>query len=301
MIKHQLAILINYLKQNRYKQNAIVEKLNILGVKIAVSSYSVLVNLKKNEAKGKTVSIDLIKDVVEGLEEIIKSEKGVVYDKNTQTFISLDEENWKPLIIKMDDETATNTKQYIIIHEKGRLSVSSKINLVKRSQKDFVELGVRLKSFSSHFFDENEDAYKAPIINKLNEGLNFRCFMLNPRGRFAADYFMDRAKVQPEEKFAFEEMKQVLERLKVIRDNVNAQSKKGKMEIYLMNSYPYFHASVSDGDYGNGKMYVAQYLYGISRANSPVFEFTKKENPIFYKKYWNSIQKTISKAIKVED
>lgn len=301
MTKHKLIHLINHLDQSGYKQNEIVEKLNVLGIKISKSSFNIIYNLKQNEEKGKTVSLTLMKTTCDGLEKILRVEKGLFFNDSLNALCNVEDENWSASVIKTDMDSIINNHQSVTIYQRGRRPVSSKINLVERSQVDFIELGLRLRTFASHFFDENEHEYKIPIINKLKAGLNFRCYLLNPRGRFAADYFNDRAKVQRQEISAFEEMKDILERLKMIRDELNTQSTRGKMEIYLLNSYPYLHASISDGGQPNGKMFISHYMYGISRANSPVIEITRKDNPIMYKKYWESVLHTISQASKLKE
>jgi len=51
-----------------------------------------------------------------------------------------------------------------------------------------------------------------------------------------------------------------------------------------------------DGDSPNGKVMVSHYVYGLSRANCPVVEFSKQSNPALYDRYWDSLKKLAENA-----
>jgi hypothetical protein len=51
-----------------------------------------------------------------------------------------------------------------------------------------------------------------------------------------------------------------------------------------------------DGQTPAAKMMISHYIYGESRANCPVIEFTKKDNLLLYKRYRTSLQRLTSDA-----
>ncbi|MEM8909002.1 MAG: hypothetical protein AAGD05_14240, partial [Bacteroidota bacterium] len=82
---------------------------------------------------------------------------------------------------------------------------------------------------------------------------------------------------------------------------LNEQSTAGKIRLYHYNSFPYFHASVADGHLSEGRMFIAHYLYGISRANAPGLELLKSQNPRLFDKYWTSVRQLIRGAKEITD
>jgi len=65
-----------------------------------------------------------------------------------------------------------------------------------------------------------------------------------------------------------------------------------KVSLYNYATYDII-ASIADGDTERGLMYLSPYLYGVSRANSPVLEINRKDNKSIYKRYWQSVKALI--------
>ncbi|MEM9823049.1 MAG: hypothetical protein AAF985_18365, partial [Bacteroidota bacterium] len=167
------------------------------------------------------------------------------------------------------------------------------------AQHQIIEMGIRLRTFTNYFIDESEANFKKPILEKLKAGVNFHCYILTKNGRFAADYFKDRAKVQAGEEEAYKEMTLVRDKLCYILKAINEEDTKGKMHLYQYNCFPYFHATAIDLDRVFGKICITQYLYGISRANSPRFKLNQKKNMNAYGIYKKSIKSIISQSQKI--
>ena len=242
--------------------------------------------------------METLQNVAEGLMEIIESELGYIYNEAKKDFEALPAQKWKKVLIREEPaelEKVPNTSYRLFVE--GRRSVNDKIKLYKSAQKEIIELGIRLKSFSSHFTTESDDSFREPVLERLNANVNFKCYLLHPKGRFATDYFKDRAKVVKEELEKLEELPSIIEKLKQIRDDLNAHSNKGKMFLYYLNTYPYLHASVSDGDSLQGKMYVSPYLYGIRRANCPVLEIHKSKEKKLFERYWVSVKAMMNQSV----
>ena len=126
-------------------------------------------------------------------------------------------------------------------------------------------------------------------FEKLEEGVNFKCYVVDPHGGFLRRYIEDRAIVQPQELNVLEDISKTITGLRDLFIQVNRNGFKGQMELYSYNHFPYYHASISDGATERGVLYISPYLFGVSRANTPVIELTRKNNPVLYRKYWRSI------------
>ncbi len=280
-----------------YTQKEVVKKMRILGYVISESTLSNLKNTKNSE---KRVNLKTLIKAANGLEELIRHELQYSYNRDKKSFEFRPE--LRNIEIKVNEvELPTNSIKSIpyTLHYEGRRSVNEKVALYKDAQKQIIELGVRLKSFSTHFIDESDNAFKLPLVNKLREGVNLHCYVLNPRGRFATGYFQDRAKAQPEEMKNLEELPEILGRLKEIKEQLNAKSDKGKMSLFYLNTFPYIHASVIDGEEPTGKMFVSPYLFGVRRANSPVLEISKSRDRFLFNRFWFSVKKMIEHSVKI--
>lgn len=241
----------------------------------------------------KSVGVQSLKKMAEGIQDIVESELGQVYQEECNDFIFNKSADWTPVFVGEGTETqqlsTTSAPQKIYLHDLGRRVAKEKIALYQSAQKEVIEIGVRLSTFANHFTEDNASVFKDPILNMLQSGINFKCYVLNPNGRFAAPYFEDRAKVQPEEAHTLKSLEFVQEKLITIFTALNNQSTKGKMQLYIYNSFPYLHASVVDGDSPNGRMFVSHYLYKISRAEAPGMELRRQWDERLYGKYWESV------------
>jgi hypothetical protein len=123
--------------------------------------------------------------------------------------------------------------------------------------------------------------------------------MMQPTAEITKIYFADRAKVDPREITSFNEMPQILEDLKQIRDDLNALKLPGTMKIYLYDNFPYQHYLVVDGDDEHGKMLYSSYIYGEKRANCPVTEVYRYGSLDLYQRHWKSLQAIFANAIEV--
>ena len=271
-----------------YLQNTIVKKLKTLGFPISTASFNIILHRK-------TVGFRTLKKAAEGIETLILNELDRRYDADTQTFIEAKTTDWRPIAVP---EQPDATPQ-ITFHQDGRVSVKEKTDFITPAKQEVIEVGIRLNSFANYFFSQNEMAYKAHIIGLLQRGVNIKGYLLDPDSNEARLYFDDRARIQTFEKDSIHEIRKVIERFKLISAELSSLHLPGKLEIYQYKHIPYTLFFAVDGELDTGKMMVSPYLYGIRRANCPVWEFSKKDHPSLFRKYWESLRYFTENAVRI--
>ncbi len=281
-----------------YNQKELAEKLEI--VKVLVSR-STLTNIKKqliDELDTKKVAPATMRKVANGLQEIIYQEQGKRFNSQLGNFEFNPDPNWMAIVLKKDiPESEVSIKEpEVIFHGDGRRNISEKIALMQMADQEVIEIGIRMNTFANYFTSRRESEFQDYILKLLERGANFNCYILNPKGRIAYPYFKDRALAQPPEMEAFEAMPEIIEKLKGVKIKLNEAGFKGKFRLFRYNTFPYFNALVADRDFPHARMFISPYLYGVSRANSPVIEVHKRKNDKLYTKYWASVIAIIERA-----
>jgi hypothetical protein len=267
------------IEQWDYTQVALVKKMKTLGITISTASLNLIIH-------NKSAGFRTLKRAAEGISTILSSEFALSYDRDVERFVENKPESWKAQPIPESPSDAPP----ITIHPDGRVSVKEKTDFIATATQEVIEVGIRLNSFSNYFVSQNEKAYKAHIVNLLERGVNVRGYLLNPESNEARLYFEDRASIQSSEKDSIDDIKRITERLRQVSAELNGLQFPGKFEIFLYKHIPCNFFFVVDGGLSSGKMMVSPYLYGIRRANCPVLEFSKKDQPAMFRKYWESLQ-----------
>jgi hypothetical protein len=276
-----------------YGQINIVNKLTVRRYKISTAWLSSFLN---GTRPGKP---DVLMKISEGIQYLVEQELGYTYQYELQAYSTESPLGWEQKV-QPESEQEIDTLQSVKFHDDGRVPVQYKTAFFANAQHEVIEIGVRLNTFSSYFTSQNDQVYKAHIIKLLERGVNIKGYLLDPESNEARIYFHDRAKVQIKENDAIDEMKRVKENLRSLVREFAQMGLKGKFEIYEYKHIPYGNFFVVDGAEPDGKMMMANYIYGIRRAESPVWEFSKKANPPLYRKHWESVQKFIADAKKLE-
>lgn len=274
-------------------QSEIVQKCQILGFKTSESSLS-------NLANKRTVGKIALRNLAEGIRKILERERCLFFQEGEKGYVNKPDCVQKP--ISIPEETTNKDEKHpqgYIIHT-GRIDVPEKITLYQKATYEIIELGLRLRNFTNYFSSKREEAFLDPIRQKLSNGVNFKCYVLNPEGNFARRYFEDRAMIQNTEKKTLEESPQIIAELKELCHQINKEGYVGKISLFQYDHFPYFHASAIDCDTENGMMYFAPYLYGISRSNTPVIEVHQKTQKKLFKRYSDSIKAIINSKTVVQ-
>lgn len=282
-------------REKSYKQNQIINKLQTLNLGVSMASFS-------NLLKGKPVGSDVLQKTATGIQDIIKSELGLIYQTNK--FEAQNAPEWQPILIKetnLTNPTLTNEAVLpgFVFHSAGRLTIPYKTGFMQSAQSNIIEVGIRLKTFTEYFFSRNEQEYKAHIVALLARGVNMKFYMLDPNCNIASMYFADRATAQEDENESIKDMQKILIKIKKLHAEFQTQNLKGTFEVYLYKHVPTSHFFVVDGNTPNGKMLVSPYLYGLRRAECPVMEVEKSGQPVLFKKYFTSLQAIIKDAVQV--
>lgn len=276
------------IREEGYSQVDIFEKFKQLNITISKSSLN---NLCTNKSG---ISLPLLKKAGKGLELIMERDFCLAYNAGNNDFESI--QNCSPTPIILDDTLTIKPEtpsQGYTIHN-GRIDVSDKVNLFNHAHYEIIEIGIRLRSFNSYFSSKRESAFIEPIIQRLEAGVDFKCYIAEPTGGMLRKYIEDRAYKNLREKEVLEDISKTTNELRNLFIRLNRKGYKGQMKLYSYNHFPYFHASVADGETERGIMYISPYLYGISKANSPVIEVAHKEHKTLYKKYWRSVYSFIT-------
>ncbi len=292
--KHQNIINLagKYLRETHknYSQVTLVEKLELIGNKVAEST------LSKALSNNHHIGPIALETIAEGLETIMQYELCLKYNTETETFEKIpnctEEEVNEELFPKENkgQESIVDIKAY----PDGRRSITKKAQFMSAAQEEVIELGLRLRNFTYYFTDRNTKQYKSHIVKLLNKGVNLKCYTADFEEANTKIYFEDRAKFDKRELKKFNRMSEVVEELEEVIKELREQKLEGNMTLHTYTCLPHMHCLIIDGDSPEGKMLVSHYMYGIKRSEIPVIEISKKENPDLFSKYWQSAQQIIS-------
>ncbi|MEM8906213.1 MAG: hypothetical protein AAGD05_00075 [Bacteroidota bacterium] len=283
IVEHALQIL---LEQEQHTQASISQKLKVLGFEVSRATLS---NAKSGQRK---VSPKKMKQMAQGLQALLRREFCLDFVAEKQMFERLapTECQPQPIIIASPQPISKTPRSGLgyQIHE-GRPAVHQKVAFYQNAKTEIIEIGLRLRNFKNYFKDKRDSAFSLPLQQLLENGVHFKCYILNPEGNLAERYLADRALIQITEKETFKSLPKISEALQQQFLRINQAGYPGKMKLYYYDHFPYFHASVVDGAQENGHMLLAPYLYGLTRANTPVIEINRRQNPTLFKKYWRSV------------
>jgi len=275
-----------------YGQKNVINKFETLGYKLTASALSKI-------KKGGEVGPRTLSESAKHMQEVLRLELRMVYELESQDFVSQQEPDWETYIIP-EKTNASEKPSPFIIHENGRVSLQEKTKFIAEARKDVLEIGVRLNAYTNYFISHSEKAFKAHIVDLLRKGVAVKSYLLDPDTQEARIYFDDRTKVQSFEKDAISETKRNIERLKVLCLEFEAMKLAGTFEVYLYRHIPFSQILVVDSKMEGAKMMASPYLYGVRRANCPVLEFSKKDQPVLFSKYWESFQHFVAGAVRLQ-
>jgi len=287
---HQLIIQKHFdklINEEGFTQIELFQKLQLLDFNISKSSISNLRNNKPN------IKLPLLKKAMDGLSIILERECCLFYNKELDNFEKIANCRLRPINKQNTTHHTENPKQGYKIYE-GRIDLAKKVDLYNHAKEEIIEIGIRLRSFRFYFSSRRDSAFEKPLIQRLQDGVNIKCYIMDHEGAWIKRYINDRSNAQPFEQDVLKNIDQISTDLKNIFTQINSENYSGKLALYKYNHFPYYHASIADGDSERGLIYLSPYLYGVTRANSPVIEISKKKNKTLYKRYWQSIKAFIN-------
>jgi hypothetical protein len=282
------AITEMVLRLSQYTQIDLVEKLEALDVAISPAAFSNM--LKKHKA-----GMKMLTNTFAGLQKILITEKGEAYDIETGQFISTKKEQWHPEVIQ-----PKSSLKGFRFYPNGRITVEEKVKFIEHAQEEVIEVGIRLNTFSQNLTSQNSSIFKRPLINLMERGVSIRNYMIDPNSQEAMQYFEDRGRTMESERRAIDEIRRVIERLSDVTTEFNHLNLPGKFEVYKYRHFPSAFFYAVDAHLPSGKMIVAAYLYGVKRADCPVIEIHRSEQPALFMTYLKSMELFIRNAVKIE-
>ena len=180
------------------------------------------------------------------------------------------------------------------IHEEGRLSIQEKVAFMRGAASEVIELGTGLATFAHYFKSRRTPEFKEHVANLLNQDVVFKCLLLDPDSQIAE--FCSKDRKEPD---LVQKIRNSIRELKEQREEFLRQDSNMLFEIYAYNHFPYFHAVCVDPSLNHARMTVSHYMHGVTRANTPVLQFSKSANPALFSKYWVSIDKLLKDAKKL--
>lgn len=180
------------------------------------------------------------------------------------------------------------------LQEEGRLLIKEKVAFMQNVTSEVIELGTGLTTFSGYFTSRRPAEFKNHVIELLKRGVTFKCLALDPDSAIAEMYAKDR-----QEENLIQDIRNSIGELQKQREEFLKRGLKGLFEIYVYNHFPYFHAVCVDPYSDKGRMTVSHYMHGMARAEAPVMQFSKSQNPLMFNKYKIAIEKLLSYSKKL--
>lgn len=272
-------------KEKLYHQACVVEKLNFLGIQISKAAFNKIVN-------GKTVRKSTLLGVCNGIQQLVGSELGHFWRK--KGFLKTTDKSWEPTVVGrlVPESPSLMYKPGFAYHPNGRLEIAEKVAFISTAKVEVIEFGVSLNTFSNYFTSRNDEEFKAPVMKLLDDGVHFKCYMLNPNCSLALAYFSD----SPTRKIDERKIQSAMEQLGQTREEFRATKRKGAFEVFTYKHIPYNHFMAVDPATDNGKMMVSHYIFGEPKAKCPVVEIHKKQNAYLFNRYYNSLLRLVNGA-----
>ncbi len=175
--------------------------------------------------------------------------------------------------------------------EDGRLPITQKVEFMKGAGTEVIELGIGLKTFTSYFYGRKAADFKEHVIELLRQGVNLKCYLLDPKSEVAKIYAKERR-----EPHLIQEIENTIEKLHHLEEEFAALNLKGVLEIYVYDSFPCFYVMCVDPLSDNARMTASPYMPGLLRADMPVMQFSKALNSQLFSKYWIAVQEITGKS-----
>lgn len=173
------------------------------------------------------------------------------------------------------------------VNQAGRLPIDEKVSFILNANHDVLEIGIRLREFTSYFSSRNPEEFKNFVLGLLKKGVNLRCFALD------SDWALKNLPILDNEKKYYQEIPYTLNDLLTFSEEATKMNLPGSVQVFTYQHIPLFHVQCTDGDSPEGRMTVSNYLYGIKRSQCPIIQFSKESEPTMFSTYWESVQNIV--------
>lgn len=280
------------------QQKHIVQWLRGRGNRITEAALS---NFKKEFEEEKKMGIARVKKFCGLLEAYIEDYLQYEFDQETNSFIPNKNKNSYPIGLRSSSSLGHLLGKFEQVDFlSGRLLLSQKVKLIENARLEIIEVGVRLKTFTSYFESQSDAAYTNFIIDALKRGVELKCLVLNPKAEITRHYFKDRILTDFSEEKSIEIIETVVAKLKNIRTQLAKESYAGSLNVFTYSHFPHNHFFSIDRNTPQGVIIISSYLYGVKRAKCPVFIVTKQGHPALFGIYNSALDLILNDIEEIE-
>ena len=256
---------------------------------------SILSEILADKKKGSNA----LNNTSRGMKKLLRKECCLEFKNSELKYHKI--KNCEPIEINYSEDHKVGKHSSLHLHREGRLRLEDKLHFLKLAQREIIEVGVSLNTFSQHFSSRRESEFKQPIHNLIKRGVNFKCYLLDPDKNKCKIFSNDRASIIDEDQDETSKIKSAIRRLAKIQREISDANYAGNFEIYLYNHLPTNYFLGIDLDQREiAKMMTATYLFGERRAKCPILEFSRKDEPILFQTYLDSLKRIIKDAKKID-
>ncbi len=181
------------------------------------------------------------------------------------------------------------------VHEEGRIPLQDKVNFVKDATQEVIEIGTGLRTFSQFFSGQRPAEFQKYIENLVVKGVDVTLLALDPDWN-GTDFYLD---TRDEQEYKNDIVRSLAD-LKNEQRRLLKLGVRGRFEIRVYQTIPFAHIlCVDPKDEVFGRMFVSNYLPGLTRSEAPVLELSALSNPELFQKYKKVIIEVINKKSKV--
>ena len=261
-----------------YSQVELVKRFEIYRMPISAPTMS---NLRKQKER---VGIKTWKSAAQVFQQLLKDECGLEYSEEMKDFVLSDSnasiQHKQNIIFK----TLSFPRNGITFHARGRLTIQDKVKLITSAKHQVIELGIGLRTFCSYFHSRAYYEFQYHIEKTLERNVEYHCLLLDPTTQIAKVYLRDRNELG-----LIDDIKKSANKLVQLSQQFQEKDLKGQFLVSTYNHIPYNHFCVIDPEKEYGKMIISPYIFGIKRADAPVYEINRKEHEYLFDNYWKSL------------
>ena len=171
------------------------------------------------------------------------------------------------------------------IFELGRMPIHEKVDFFQNANIEVIEFGLSLSTLVGFFEQRPAHEYKKPVMELLQKGVRFRCFVLDPDSPITTIYAQDR-----KEDHLADSIRASIKKLLGLRDEFKGYGLKGAFEVKTYSHFPYCYVLLVDPQQADGRAYISHYMHATKRADTPILEIHKASNPILFEKYYKMVE-----------
>ena len=270
-----------------YSQKEVLLKITHLGFPFKDTTFN-------NVLKGRHVGPKALKQAAHFVQRAVEKELGYFWKENG--FIKLANEGFQSE--KIPTGRVDSSLHGFQMHVE-RLKLSQKVDFFVDAKHEVIEFGVTLRKFTTNLCSGSKKEFREPIEKLLKGGVDFKCYLLNPNCGIALPYFTDRATALLDEADFAQNIKGNIIRLRQVQKEFAMTGYPGSFQVFTYQHIPYNYFMIVDPGKPYSRVMASHYMYGISRTDTPVIEFSKANCPILYQTYLRSFRGLSKSAKKI--